>query len=93
MSTIKQSVAQEFAEHIPYHRRLAELEQVAGRLGASPTDDGVIEMIVSRPAVEERKVLQHGVLDAAHGLRGDNWEARGLTPPVEGRIRSDRSRS
>ena len=77
MSTIKQSVAQEFAEHIPYHRRLAELEQVAARLGASPTDNGVVEMIVSRPAVDERRVLQHGVLDAVHGLRGDNWEARG----------------
>ena len=77
MSTIKQSVAEEFAEHIPYHRRLAELEQVAARLGASPTDDGVVEMIVSRPAVDEREVLQHGVLDTVHGLRGDNWEARG----------------
>jgi len=77
MSTIKQSVAQEFAEHIPYHRRLAELEQVAARLGASPTDNGVVEMIVSRPAVDERRVLQHGVLDAVHGLRGDSWKTRG----------------
>ena len=59
MSTIKQSVAEKFAEHIPYHRRLVELEQVAARLGASPTDEGVVEMIVSRPAVEERRVLQH----------------------------------
>jgi MOSC domain-containing protein YiiM len=77
MSTIKQSVAEKFAEHTPYHRRLAELEQAAARLGASPTDEGVVEMIVSRPAVEERRVQQHGVLDAVHGLRGDNWEARG----------------
>src|SRR4029453_7205527 len=77
MSTIKQSVAEKFAEHIPYNRRLAELEQAAARLGASPTDEGVVEMIVSRPAVEERRVQQHGVLDAVHGLRGDNWEARG----------------
>ncbi len=77
MSTIKQSVAEKFAEHIPYHRRLAELEQAAARLGASPTDEGVVEMIVSRPVVEERRVQQHGVLDAVHGLRGDNWEARG----------------
>ena len=84
MSTIKQSVAEKFAEHIPYHRRLVELEQVAARLGASPTDEGVVEMIVSRPAVEERRVLQHGVLDAVHG---------GLTPPVQRQIRSDRSRS
>ena len=77
MSTIKQSVAEKFAEHLPYHRRLAELEQTAARLGASPTDEGVVEMIVSRPAVEERRVLQHGVLDAVHGLCGDSWEARG----------------
>ena len=77
MSTIKQSVAEKFAEHIPYHRRVGELEETAARLGASPTDDGIVEMIVSRPAVEERRVLQHGVLDAVHGLRGDSWEARG----------------
>ena len=31
MSTIKHSVAEKFAEHIPYHRRLAELEQAAAR--------------------------------------------------------------
>ena len=33
MSRIKQSVAEKFAEHIPYHRRLAELEQVGGPPG------------------------------------------------------------
>jgi MOSC domain-containing protein YiiM len=77
MSTIKQSVAEKFAEHIPYHRQLAALEQVAARLGASPKDHGVVEMIVSRPAVDERRVLQQGVLDAVQGLRGDNWGARG----------------
>src|SRR4029453_12287304 len=77
MSMIKQSLAEKFAEHVPYHRRLVEPGRVAARLGASPTDDGVVEMIVSRPAVEERRVLQHGVLDTVYGLRGDNWEARG----------------
>jgi MOSC domain-containing protein YiiM len=84
MSMIKQSLVEKFAEHIPYHRRLAELEQAADALGASPTEDGVVEMIVSRPAIEERRVLQHGVLDAVHGLRGDNWEARG-TDTARGR--------
>src|SRR4029453_9595589 len=81
MSTIKQSVAEKFAEHIPYNRRLAELEQAAARLGASPTDEGVVEMIVSRPAVEGRRGLQQSVLDPVHGLRGDNWEARGADTP------------
>ena len=77
MSTIKASVAEQFAEHIPYHRRLAEIQQTAAEIGSSPTDNGIVEMIVCRPGVDQRLVLQEGVLDITHGLRGDSWETRG----------------
>jgi MOSC domain-containing protein YiiM len=77
MSTIKASVAEQFAEHVRYHRRLAEIERAAAELGSSPTDHGIVEMIVSRPAVDQRRVLTEGVLDVTHGLRGDSWEIRG----------------
>ena len=76
MSTIKASVAEQFAEHVPYHRGLAEIERTAAEMGISPTDYGTVEMIVCRPALYERVVLQEGVLDTTHGLRGDSWETR-----------------
>jgi MOSC domain-containing protein YiiM len=81
LSTIKASVAERFAEHVPYHRPLAEIERVAAEVGNSPTDTGIVEMIVCRPAMYEREVLEQGRLDVMHGLLGDNWEARtGSTP-------------
>jgi MOSC domain-containing protein YiiM len=77
MSTIKPTLAEKFAEHVAYHRPLAEIERAAADLGRSPSAIGTLEMIVCRPAVDERKVLEEGVLDTAHGLEGDSWEARG----------------
>ena len=84
MSTIKPSVAEKFAEHVPYHRPLADIERIAADMGSSPTDNGTVEMIVSRPSTDERRVLEEGVVDATHGLRGDSWETR-LTSAPDGR--------
>ena len=77
MSTIKPSVAERYVDHLPYHRPRAEIERIAAATGSSPREDGTIEMIVCRPATDERRVLPEGVLDTVHGLRGDTWEARG----------------
>ena len=77
MSAIKPNVAERHAEHVPYHRPLAEIERIAAATDSSPIEDGTVEMIVCRPAADERRVLSEGVLDTAHGLRGDTWEARG----------------
>jgi MOSC domain-containing protein YiiM len=76
MSTIKPSLGERFAEHVRHHRPLAEIEQAAHHMGSSPTDIGTVEMIVCRPAVDERRVLEEGVLDEIHGLGGDSWETR-----------------
>jgi len=51
----------------------AELEQRLDDLRRSPADAGTVELIVRRPAVGEREVLQAGVLDPDHGLVGDTW--------------------
>jgi hypothetical protein len=85
MSTIKPSVAERFAQHVPYHRPRAEIERAAAALGSSPTEYGVIEMIICRPARYERRVLDEGILEVAHGLLGDNWEVRGSTNTPDGR--------
>src|SRR6187200_3263927 len=44
---------------------------------AGPSDEGVLELIVRRPAGEEREVLEEAELDLELGLVGDSWSSRG----------------
>jgi MOSC domain-containing protein YiiM len=44
---------------------------------ASPADEGVLALIVRRPRVNTRQVLEEGVLDLQEGLVGDSWRQRG----------------
>jgi hypothetical protein len=55
----------------------AELERGLDRILASPKDRGPLELIVRRPAVDERESLDSGRLDVDQGLVGDNWLSRG----------------
>ncbi|MGD9763282.1 MAG: MOSC domain-containing protein [Candidatus Binatia bacterium] len=50
----------------------AGLEDILG----SPKDEGVVELIVRRPRVGEREVLDVGALDLVDGLVGDSWRKR-----------------
>ena len=43
---------------------------------ASPTGRGRVELVVARPAEEQRLVVAAGTLDPAVGLVGDNWHVR-----------------
>jgi MOSC domain-containing protein YiiM len=58
------------------HLTLAELD--AGLRGAltSPKDEGTLELIVRRPALGRRDVLETGELDVVTGLVGDTWNIR-----------------
>ncbi len=58
------------------HRTTEELEAGLNEVLRSPKDNGVLEMIVTRPGIEERKALNEGELNLAEGLRGDNWQVR-----------------
>ena len=58
------------------HLPTAQLEAALARLSAAPKDAGRLDMIVRRPAVGEREVLEEGVLDLEEGLVGDTWRAR-----------------
>ncbi|MGI8791575.1 MAG: MOSC domain-containing protein [Acidimicrobiales bacterium] len=60
----------------PTHRTTTELETEVDRLRASPRDVGSLALVVSRPAVDERRILGQGELDPAVGLVGDTWSAR-----------------
>jgi hypothetical protein len=43
----------------------------------APADEGLLELIVRRPRVNEREVLAEGMLDLKDGLVGDSWKFRG----------------
>jgi hypothetical protein len=55
----------------------------------SPTDDGVLRMIVRRPVTEHREVLPEGRLDIVEGLVGDNWKTRGSSRTPDGSSHPD----
>jgi hypothetical protein len=58
------------------HRTRAELEAQIDHLREAPHDDGVLELVVSRPALFQRQVLDVGVLSTTDGLVGDTWSQR-----------------
>lgn len=52
---------------------MAGLDAVRG----APRDVGTVELIVRRPAIDEREAVEEAELDLEEGLVGDNWLARG----------------
>jgi len=56
------------------HLDLSALEARLDDVRASPSDGGRVELIVRRPAENEREVLDEGRLDARDGLVGDYWK-------------------
>ena len=58
------------------HLTREELEAGLDEIRRSPKDGGRVELIVRRPAVNQREVLEEGVLDLEHGLVGDTWKLR-----------------
>jgi MOSC domain-containing protein YiiM len=55
----------------------------------SPADDGTVELIVRRPATDEREVLDEAALDLVEGLVGDSWRARSSTKTDDGSAHAD----
>lgn len=62
----------------------AELEAGLETIRAAPSNGGRLELIVRRPSVNEREVLEEGELDLVHGLVGDTWFHRGSNRTVDG---------
>ena len=61
----------------PSHATREQLEAGLELLRASPRGDGAVLLIVGRPAVDQREVLEEAALDVGDGLVGDNWRSRG----------------
>ena len=62
------------------HLTRAELEAGLESIRNSPSDAGVLELIVSRPQPNARQVLEDARLDPDHGLVGDSWGTRVSRP-------------
>lgn len=59
------------------HLTTAEIEAGMEAVLASPKTEGTLELIVQRPKVNARTVVQVGMLDVEQGLIGDNWLKKG----------------
>lgn len=66
------------------HLTRAALEAGLDEIRAAPADEGVLRMIVRRPAVDAREVLETAELDRVAGLVGDTWPARGSSRTADG---------
>lgn len=54
----------------------ADLERGLGHIADSPRDHGTVEMIVRRPAVDEREIVPSAEVEPGSGLIGDSWAGR-----------------
>jgi len=66
------------------HLTMTELEAGLAEIARSPKDGGVLEMIVRRPQVGEREILEEGQLDLVDGLVGDSWKNRSSRRTADG---------
>lgn len=75
-----------FVGHRTTDELIAELDTVRG----SPSDQGVVELIVRRPAVDEREVLAAAELSVEDGIIGDTWRNRGSRHTEDGSAEPER---
>ena len=66
------------------HRTREELEDFIPQLLAAPQDAGTLELVVRRPGLGQREVLDEGELDLVVGLVGDSWVQRGSSKTAGG---------
>lgn len=71
------------------HLTTEELEAALDHLRQAPKDDGVVQLIVRRPEVDQREVIEEAELDVVNGLLGDNWKVRGSKRTPDGSAHPD----
>ena len=55
---------------------MSELEAGLDEIRRAPKDEGVLELIVRRPGVNDREILEAAELHLDEGLIGDSWKRR-----------------
>jgi len=68
---------------------LEELEAGLDEIRGAPKEEGALKLIVRRPRIEEREVLEEAELDLVQGLVGDNWRTRGSSRTPNGSSHPD----
>jgi hypothetical protein len=71
------------------HPTAEELEAGLDDIRQSPPDEGVLRMIVRRPEVGEREIVEEGELACGVGLVGDSWKNRRSSRGRDGSLRED----
>jgi hypothetical protein len=71
-------------EHKRHHPDTAALQAGLGEVRRSPADSGVVEMLVLRPAVDVRTVVDTVTADVDLGFVGDGWLERGNSRRPDG---------
>lgn len=59
-----------------HHKTLEMLEKGISSIEFKP-NQGTVDLIVRRPAIGEREVVEHAYFDEITGMEGDNWVSRG----------------
>src|SRR6266853_5548769 len=63
---------------------MPELEAGLDDIRRAPKDEGVLELIVRRPAINDREILAEAELHLVEGLVGDSWKRRRSTSTPDG---------
>ena len=71
------------------HLTTIELEAGLDKIRQAPKDNGELQLIVRRPQIDQREVLEQAELDLAAGLVGDNWKTRGSRRTEDGSAHPD----
>ena len=66
------------------HLTREQLEAGLDEIRRAPADVGTLKMIVRRPAVNQREVVDTAELDLEQGLVGDTWAKRGSSRTPDG---------
>ena len=84
MSTLNTITATLFPETDVRHLTKEELEAGLDEIRRAPKDEGLLQLIVRRPGVEQREILTEAHLDLEQGVVGDNWKRRGSSMTDDG---------
>jgi hypothetical protein len=66
------------------HLTMDELEAGLDEIRSAPKDEGLLLLIVRRPQIEERELLEAAELHLEEGLVGDSWSRRRSSRTADG---------
>jgi len=66
------------------HLTMEELEAGLAHIRLAPRNEGVVELIVRRPKVDAREVLEEAEFSITDGLVGDSWTFRRSSSTLDG---------